>query len=218
MLSWYQGLNVCQKDFPRSHSTHTWTKLIHRFISSSTVKLNFKITSNMLLLQEHSEWQHSCTTACWEFRSSRALIGGVLSAGRFSAGYCVLGEFFISLFLFIYPSVISLLNSSTYSCHSFFLHTVRLFFSLCWIYILPLQFFIFDQFFHFCPFLSLWLFSLSFHILISLPVPVSLFFCTCTFCTTLFLFSPLQPLVSCPCLGFPFHFVSPSLLAQTHTF
>lgn len=43
----------------------------------------------MVLFQEDSEW----TTACWEFRSSRVLIGGVLSAGWFSVRYCFFGEF-----------------------------------------------------------------------------------------------------------------------------
>lgn len=61
--------------------------------------MNLKIITNMDLFQEDGE----CTTACWEFRSSRVLIGGVLSAGWFSVRYCFFGEFFFvcSIYFFI---------------------------------------------------------------------------------------------------------------------
>lgn len=72
-------INVCKSELP---------------LFNVRERMNLKIITNMVLFQEDDE----CTTACWEFRSSRVLIGGVLSAGWFSVRYCFFGEF-LSFFL-----------------------------------------------------------------------------------------------------------------------
>lgn len=46
------------------------------------------------MLQEDCEFQCTYSSACWEFWFFWAHIGGILSAGWFSAGYCFLGETF----------------------------------------------------------------------------------------------------------------------------
>lgn len=74
--------------------------------------MNLKITTSMALFQEDGEWQHSCTGACWEFRSSRVLIGGILSAGWFSVRYCFLGEhWFFFLFISLLAVSVSLFSA-----------------------------------------------------------------------------------------------------------
>lgn len=88
----------------------------------------------MPLLQEDSEQQHTCTTACWELGYSRALIGGVLSAGWFPVGYCFLGETLLpSFFLFLLSFFPSVFLSFFHFGRSVFLFAISfiIFFCLC---------------------------------------------------------------------------------------
>lgn len=100
--------------------------------------LILKVTSNMALFQEDGEWQHSCPTSCWEFRSSRVLIGGVLSAGRFSVRYCFLGKF---LSFFVHLSVCSISSIPSFPFWLF-------------LFLGPVSFY--DQFLYYCPHFSQW--------------------------------------------------------------